>query len=165
MPLLDIKKTLEDLQAPTDCFQALEHSALDTMSLTIAPVELADFDQMEKYVANDQEDHLNAPILLETWPVKTAEEAKRRWEWSLHQQCEHFEKDKTAQCMKVVDPQINEIISLARWHRYSNGFPQENTYLEIDGFAPPGTDAKPPSDLNFDLHKALLEGVLEARAE
>ena len=137
---------------------------IEMSSFTVAPLVEADFGRMLKYT-DDAGGTLVAPFLFETWPASDPESGARRNAWSMEQQRWQFLNDSTTRFMKVEDTSTGEIVSLARWHRYLNGYPQEDKYTEIDVFAPPGTSPNFPEDMNGALHAGLLDAACSARAD
>ncbi|KIW16102.1 hypothetical protein PV08_06153 [Exophiala spinifera] len=134
------------------------------MAFDVAAVVDADFDRMLKYT-DETGGTLAAPLVLATWPTSSPDETARRNEWSIGQQRWQFHNDPTTRFMKVEDANTGEIVSLARWHRYSDGYPLEDKYTEIDVFAPPGSSPKFPQGLNGLLHAGLLEALLDRRPD
>ncbi|KIW53450.1 hypothetical protein PV05_09024 [Exophiala xenobiotica] len=133
-------------------------------SFVLAPVVEADFDRMLKYT-DEAGGTLAAPLLFATWPAQDPVATARRNAWSMEQQKWQFRNDPSARFMKVEDASTREIVSLARWHRYTNGYPQADIYTEIDVFAPPGTRANFAEGLNGPLHAGLLGAACKRRAD
>ena len=90
-------------------------------SLRVSPVELNDFERMSAYDDTTTGD-LSHPFLAVTWPASTHDETAARTHWSMKQQREQFLTDPTAVFMKVVDDETGEIVSLARWHFFRDGY-------------------------------------------
>jgi len=124
-------------------------------SFTISPVVDADFDRMLTYTEKAG-GTLAAPLVFATWPAPARDTVAtdRRNKWSIEQQRWQFHNDATAHFVKVEDTMTQEIISLARWHRYPKGYPQEDAYMEVDVFARPDRGLSPnfPDGLNGPLH-------------
>lgn len=106
---------------------------------------------------------LTAPILPRTWPTTTPEQAAARNKWCMDQQRIQFKKDPTVRFMKCVDNETGEILSLARWHYYKDGYkPEEYLHLEVDGNAPKGdwSGKGLPEGMNKKLHAGVLAFLL-----
>ena len=132
-------------------------------SLIVGPVVEADFDRMLLYT-DEAGGSLAAPIMFDSWPATEPTDTARRNAWSMEQQRWQFHNDPTVRFMKVEDQASGEIVSLARWHRYNDGYPQENTYTEVDVFAPQGTAPKFPEGFNGRIHAGVLEVACRNRA-
>lgn len=133
-------------------------------SFTVAPLVEADFDRMLKYT-DEEGGTLTAPVALSTWPTSDPTSNARRNTWSLDQQRWQFQHDKTAKFMRVEDTSTGDIISLARWHRYTDGYPQEDVYTEIDVMTTPGKPPNFPEGMNGPLHAGVLGAACRRRAE
>ena len=130
------------------------------MPLTLSCVVAEDFEVMKSYAHSEQGD-LVSPIVMHTWvDVPTTDAEMERNLWSMKQQLKQFQEDKTAVFLKVTDNETGEIISLARWHLYPEGFQaDQNSWMEVDAFAPPGVESDWPERLNVPLHKGFLEAI------
>ena len=142
------------------------------MPFEIQLVTLTDFD----YIATLSEEPLGSlidPVLFDVWPVSTNAESLRRSAWSAQQDKGRFQLDPTVKFVKVVDTGCldldhgegtarKEIVSLARWHYYPDGYPQENTWMEIDVFARPPAVPSFPEGLDGEEMQSFLS---EATAE
>ncbi|KAJ9617180.1 hypothetical protein H2200_000901 [Cladophialophora chaetospira] len=133
-------------------------------SFIVAPVVETDFDCLLKYT-DEEGGTLAAPFLFSSWPASDPASTAHRNAWSVEQQRWQFHNDPTAKFMKVEDTSTGEIVSLARWHRYSDGYPQEDGYTEVDVFAPPGTTPKFPTGINGPLHAGFLTEACRRRAD
>ncbi len=132
-------------------------------SFVVAPVADTDFDRMLRYT-DEEGGTLTAPVPFSTWPTSDPASNARRNAWSIEQQRWQFHNDPTTRFMKVEDTSVSEIICLARWHKYTDGYPQEDRYTEIDVFAPPGKSPKFPEGMIGPLHAGVLGTAVEARA-
>lgn len=138
-------------------------------SLTVAPLELSDFDTLETFSAANGGD-CAPPVLPFTWPTSTDAEATARNKWSIAQQREMFLCDPTARFVKAVllhdEKTEAEIVSLARWHFYPTGFKySEHMALELDALAPPDSPPTWPEGLNGRLHAGMLKHIFGTREE
>jgi hypothetical protein len=100
------------------------------MPLRILPLRLSDFDAVITQASSSApgDDLVGAPNPW-VWPVSTVEEAKTRIEFCMSLQRQRFLHDSTCHFIKVVDlpseivpEDEDEIVSIARWHRYPEGF-------------------------------------------
>jgi hypothetical protein len=133
------------------------------MQLVVQPVAIKDFDILETYGSSPQGD-LISPILDASWKVSSPAEKVARNTWGTAQQREIFLKDPTAIFLKVVDKESNEIISLARWHHYSEGFRYpEHARLEFDAFTQSEDDASWPGEINAALYRGLTNSCFSTR--
>lgn len=131
------------------------------MPLQVLPVVLADFDALETFT-EEQGGTLIDPMLLDAWPVSTSEEADRRNKWSAAQNRRRFRIDKSARFVKVIDTDLepsDQIISLARWHDYPEGFPLANTWMEVDVLASPPQKPHFPDGLKGEEVVTFLDAA------
>ncbi|KAL9084878.1 MAG: hypothetical protein Q9159_004999 [Coniocarpon cinnabarinum] len=136
------------------------------MPLKLEPLNINDFEVMSHYKFNHDGD-LIAPLVHRFWPHSEDDEVNSaRNAWSLKQQREIFEEDSSVRFMKVIDTdKNNEILSLARWHCYENGYKHpEFTAFELNG-THPDADERWPEAANVPLAKAVLIPLLEARPQ
>ncbi|KAL9049578.1 MAG: hypothetical protein Q9162_007147 [Coniocarpon cinnabarinum] len=136
------------------------------MPLKLEPLNINDFEVMSHYKFNHDGD-LIAPLVYRFWPHSEDDEVNSaRNAWSLKQQREIFEEDSSVRFMKVIDTdKNNEILSLARWHCYENGYKHpEFTAFELNG-THPDADERWPEAANVPLAKAVLIPLLEARPQ
>ena len=153
-----------------------------TSSLVLQVVRLEDFDIVAKHQFFDGGDLVPPPTSPLCWPVKTPEEAGSRLKYSTHQQRQRFLYDRTTRFMKVVDTSTSphEIISMARWHYYPEGFNwRGRTWQDMDSIPAPNfatgetpeilpLDPKtqgrlPPEGFNTDLYNFIVGTTIEAR--
>lgn len=98
------------------------------------------------------------------WPVTTMEEAKFRINFCMALQRKRFLEDATCCFVKVVDLPSDDcaegdgqIISLARWHRYPNGFSyQEHGHWELAAPFAETYDGGVPDTFNMHLHDLIF---------
>jgi len=134
------------------------------MPIEVRPVEAGDFEVMSKYLFNKGGD-LTAPLVPMIWPTSKDDALNtERTKWSLNQQKDMFHQDPTVKFMKAVDTDNeDEIISLARWHYYLEGFkPDSMIPWELNGTLS-DADENWPKGINVPLAKALLIPLLKAR--
>ncbi|KAH6713729.1 hypothetical protein BKA61DRAFT_688960 [Leptodontidium sp. MPI-SDFR-AT-0119] len=126
------------------------------MLLKLCGVQVEDFDIMTNhadiYPPGDDLIGLPTPIC---WPVSSKSEAKERLKFHMSQQRKRFLGDRTATYLKVIDDETEEIISIARWHYYPNGY----SYADGIGWeihSP--VEGKPfPEGMNIELHNYILQ--------
>jgi len=144
---------------------ALANRSQRTMQLVVQSVTIEDFDILETYGTSPQGD-LISPILDASWKVSSPAEKVARNTWGIAQQREIFLKDPTAIFLKVVDKESNEIISLARWHHYLEGFRYpEHARLEFDAFTQSEDDASWPAEINAALYRGLTSSCFSTRQQ
>jgi len=134
------------------------------MPLELRPVEAADFDVMSRYMFREGGD-LIAPLVPIIWPTSDDDAANtKRNNWSLQRQKDIFYQDPTVKFLQVVDTdRDDEIISLARWHYYPEGFkPDTMLAWELNG-THPDADENWPQKINVPLAKAVLISIVTAR--
>ena len=136
------------------------------MPLQVRLLEAADFQTLSRYIHHEGGD-LIAPLVPMIWLISKDDAANtKRNEWSLRQQEDIYREDPTVHFMKVIDTDAgDEIISLARWHFYPEGYKHaEMGAWELNGTAA-DADKTWPKEINVPLAKALLEGILCERHE
>lgn len=134
------------------------------MPLECRPMTLGDFDTASKYRYNHDGGDVCAPVLPFCWPTTSDDESMlKRTAWSMAQQRYIFEHDPTCRFMKVVDTDNdNEIIALARWHFYEDGYKHpEMTAQELNPLTDDDEDWH--EGLNTQLAKDMLVPVFEGR--
>lgn len=129
------------------------------MPITVEPLTLSDFPTLQSHAASPHGD-LAAPLAPVYFPVPDGapEAVASRLRWSLAQQKYIFEHDSTARFVKAVDSESGEIVALARWHYYPNGWNSDSmTWLEANWEGGP----KPVSELSADGMdpRAVAEGL------
>lgn len=96
-------------------------------------------------------DDLFGPGIAITWPISSEAESQERLKFHMSKQKDRFLADESTNYLKIVDDDSNEIISIARWHYYPQGF----VYAERIGFEVRGAPAEGeifPLGLNVELH-------------
>ncbi|KAK0103502.1 hypothetical protein ONS95_005523 [Cadophora gregata] len=125
------------------------------MGLKIQNVNLEDFDIMINH-ANiyPPGDDLVGPPTPFFWSVISQMEAQERLQLHMTKQKSRFLGDRTATYLKVIDEQTQEIVSIARWHYYPNGFSFEDANgWEIHS----PVEGQPfPKGMNIELHNFIL---------
>jgi len=118
-------------------------------------IQLEDFDTIinhaDLYAPGD--DLVGMPIPL-CWSVTTPSEARRRLEFHMTKQKERFLGDSTARFLKVVNDKSGEIMSIARWHWYPEGYSYTKgihweTFNPIEG-------QTWPQEMNIEAHNHIL---------
>lgn len=133
-------------------------------------------------------DDLCAPPTPLCWPVSTPQAAQQRLQFHMSKQRARFLADPTAHFLKIVsipessssDPssqEQGEIISIAKWHYYPQGFhafstAPENDTPDISGLYELGNgsyvtkqgEVAWPADMNVQLHNYILTARDSARA-
>ncbi|TVY27417.1 hypothetical protein LHYA1_G004184 [Lachnellula hyalina] len=125
------------------------------MPLKLQEIELGDFDTMTDH-ANiyPPGDDLVAPPTPICWLVTTQPEARSRLEFHMTKQRERFLGDTSARYLKIIDEETGEIISMARWHWYPNGYSYtEGIHWETHN----AVEGRPwPKGMNVELHNFVL---------
>ena len=125
------------------------------MSLKLLEIEVEDFDTMINH-ANiyPPGDDLVGPPTPVCWHVTTRAEARSRLEFHMTKQKERFLGDRSARYLKIIDNETAEIISMARWHWYPEGYSYtEGIHWETHN----SVDGRPwPKEMNVELHNFIL---------
>ena len=140
-------------------------SLLLQMALQVRPAVLSDFDAIAKLTDDsNSKGSLACPLLFHLWPVDADKnQSLHRSAWSAAQDAWRFQHDPTAHFVKVVDTAADdEILAIARWHHYPDGWPTENLWMEIDTFAPPPAEPNFPPGLDGP---ELIEFINAATAQ
>ena len=125
------------------------------MSLKLSEMELEDFDSMINHaqIFNVGDDLVGPPTPI-CWPVSSQSKAQERLQFHMSKQRARFLGDRSAKYLKVIDENTNEIISIARWHKYPNGYSYEKG-IEWEIHSP--VEGKPfPKEMNIELHNFIL---------
>jgi hypothetical protein len=141
------------------------------MPLKIAPVVLSDFDTMifhsSRFVPGD--DLVAPPLSPLCWPVQNSNEALRRLQFNMAHQRERFLKEPSARFMKVVDDDNGEIICLARWHYYPEGYVYaRDIKWEVWNLVPDGMEkagGRTPQAFNVEMYKFVADGRMRERED
>ena len=125
------------------------------MPLKLLEIELEDFNTMTNH-ANiyPPGDDLVGPPTPICWPVTIQSEARRQLEFHMTKQKERFLGDTSARYLKIVDEETGEIVSMARWHWYPEGY----SYTKgIEWETHNAVEGRPwPNDMNIELHNWML---------
>ncbi|TVY62347.1 hypothetical protein LSUE1_G008540, partial [Lachnellula suecica] len=125
------------------------------MPLNLQEMQLSDFDTIinhaDIYAPNDDLVGMPTPLC---WSVTTHQEARKRLEFHMAKQKQRFLGDSTARCLKVVDSDSGEIISMARWHWYPAGYSYtDGAHWETHN---PKDGAEWPQEMNVEAHNHIL---------
>ncbi|KAL2070002.1 hypothetical protein VTL71DRAFT_14682 [Oculimacula yallundae] len=125
------------------------------MPLKLSELQIEDFETMINH-ANlylPGENLIGMPTPL-CWKVSSKLEAQERLRFHMAQQKRRFLGDRTAKYLKITDDESEEIISLARWHFYPNGYVYAK---EIDWEVHNPVEGMPfPQGMNIELHNFIL---------
>ena len=130
------------------------------MPLVLEEVKLSDFPKIASYIdPSDQGDDLVSPAVSPAYPVTNEKDARARIALSNKQQEDFLRLDPTTRLVKVVDTDqgADEIIALARWNRYQEGF--KVSRLDYCGDADPDDEASWPEGMDVKLYKELCDAV------
>lgn len=128
------------------------------VAFIIEPVVLSDFDELLNHPCQD--DLVNVPFVPLCWPATTDEEARSRRRYYFTRMRHRFQIDPSLCLMKCVDTISGQIVSLANWHFYPNGYDTANEYWKnLDILAPPGVVGRRPAGLNWDLYEYITETI------
>lgn len=130
------------------------------MPLVLEEVKLSDFPKIASYIdPSDQGDDLVSPAVSPAFPVTNEEDARARIALSNKQQEDFLRLDPTTRIAKVVDTDqgANEIIALARWNRYQEGF--KASRLDYCGDADPDEGSSWPEGMDVKFYKELCDAV------
>jgi hypothetical protein len=135
------------------------------MPLFLLPLKFEDFDTLTSHADIHPPDvNLVSPLYSISWPVQTTHEAQERTRFVMNCERQRFLEDTSAHYLKVVsaaslaastDPEQADIISLAHWHFYSDGFNLE-TILEWEKCTLPAGQEVWPRGFNRTLHDNFL---------
>lgn len=130
-----------------------------TMAIEVQPLTVDDIPRMLALQPRDGQ--LTTPAVDACMPADTAELAVQRNEWSVLQQLDILENDSTARQIKAVDTATGEILAVARWHRYTDGYAP--TDLEYAGCKPKASTSSYPPGFSIDVYLGMLEALFDAR--
>jgi hypothetical protein len=139
------------------------------MPLRIAPLVLSDFDTMISHASRfaPGDDLVAPPISPLCWPVRNSDDARRRLEFNMAHQRERFLKEHSARFMKVVDDDNGEIVCLARWHYYPEGYVYDREIgWEAWNLVPEGIEragGRVPKAFNVEMYKSVVDGRMKER--
>ncbi|TVY17184.1 hypothetical protein LARI1_G003840 [Lachnellula arida] len=126
-----------------------------TMPLKLKEIDLEDFNTMTDH-ANiyPPEDDLVGPPTPICWLVTTPSEAQNRLDFHMTKQKERYLGDTSARYLKIIDEETGEIISMARWHWYPDGYSYtEGIHWETHN----AVEGCPwPKGMNVELHNWIL---------
>ena len=107
------------------------------MALEVLPLTATDIQIIQTYTSANG-GPLTDPLLLDCWRIDSLADEIGRNAWDAEQKTWRLLNDRTAHFVKVVDlDRPDEIISVARWHHYDQGYSVEEAWMEIDCFSPP----------------------------
>lgn len=129
-----------------------------TMPLKLLPITLPDFDTMISHATTYAPgDDLVGPPTPICWPVTTQPSAHARLEFHMSAQRRRFLGDRSATYLKVVDEETGEIVSMARWHFYPNGYSyEEGIGWEVYRRSGEEGGIEIPTEMNINLHNHIL---------
>lgn len=125
------------------------------MPLKLHEILLEDFDNMTDHAKLfPVGDDLVGPPTPICWPVSSQTEAQERLRFHMSKQRGRFLGDRSATYLKIVDEDTKEIVSIARWHYYPNGY----SYADGIGWEihSPVEGQAFPSGMNIELHNFIL---------
>jgi hypothetical protein len=135
------------------------------MPLFLSPMEPQDFDAVIAHAdIYPPGVDLVPPLFTLSWPVRTTQEAKERLQFTMASERRRFLGDPSAYYLKVVsapsleastDPEQADVISIAHWHYYPEGFNFETMMKWEKCTFPAGLESW-PDGLNRDLHDGFL---------
>lgn len=139
------------------------------MPLTIASAVLSDFDTMtspaSRFALGD--DLVAPPLSPLCWSVRNSDEALQRLQFNMAHQRERFLKEPSARFMKVVDDDNGEIVCLARWHYYPQGYVYDKEIKwEAWNLVPDGIEkagGRTPQAFNVEMYKSVVNGRMKER--
>lgn len=143
------------------------------MPLNVLPMRLIDFDVIIAHATLfEPGDDLVGPPIPFTYPVATRAQASRRLRFAMDRQRTRFQEDPTARYIKVVetcpdaqDPHDGDIVSMARWHFYPDGYCYDSmVHWELAGPAPVQDEVTTTAAFNHELHDFILDTRDRARA-
>jgi hypothetical protein len=125
------------------------------MALKLSKIQLEDFDNMINHARiYPVGDDLVGPPTPICWPVNSQIEAEKRLQFHMSKQRGRFLGDHSASYLKVVNEDTEEIVSMARWHYYPNGYSyEEGIGWEIHS---PVEGLPFPPEMNVALHNFIL---------
>ena len=131
------------------------------MPFEVAAITENDFAEMRKFVLS-KDGTLAAPLADVALPADNDELGKIRSEWSIDQQLDFFRHDPTARFIKAVDTDTKDIVSIARWHKYSAQGTGKNDF-EWAGTKDKTNPASYPPGFVIPLVEGFAAPLLEAR--
>lgn len=141
------------------------------MPLRLASVILSDFDTVVSHGSRfaPGDDLVAPPISPLCWPVRNSDDALRRLQFNMAHQRERFLREPSARFMKVVDDESGEIVCLARWHYYPQGYMYDreikweawNLVPETIGKA----GGRTPQAFNMEMYKSIVDGRMKERED
>ena len=141
------------------------------MPLQVLPLKVADIPTIQTYTSTNG-GPLTDPLLLDCWRIDSPADELKRNAWDAEQRTWRLLNDRTAHFVKVVDSERpDEIISVARWHYYDQGYSVEDAWMEIDCLCPPtlsstkAEDRPIPRALDMAGLRAFIDEASKQRAE
>lgn len=111
-------------------------------------------------------DLVTPPIAPLCWPAETdSDDALRRLEYSCSQHRAWFERDRSSHCLKAVHPENNEIVSIARWNYFPNGYEYaRDEFVDVDEFVATEDLKVNGGSYDLDLYREMRQGRMRERA-
>lgn len=142
------------------------------MPLKLERVLPSDFETMTNHgTIHPLGDDLFGPGISVCWPATTLAEPQARLAYHMFRQHQRFLTDSSTNYLKIVDKETNDIISIARWHYYPEGF----SYLDRIGHEIHGVLGSKrmngeevtvvPAGLNVEMHDWMFHSRDKAREE
>jgi GNAT superfamily N-acetyltransferase len=125
------------------------------MSLKLQEIRLEDFDTMANHatIYPIGDDLVGMPTPL-CWSVSSRISAQERLHFHMAKQRERFLGDRSTTYLKIVDEKTEEIVSIARWHYYPNGYAYTGG-IEWEIYSP--VEGQPfPQEMNIELYNFIL---------
>ncbi|KAK5121846.1 hypothetical protein LTR85_004721 [Meristemomyces frigidus] len=115
-------------------------------------------------------DLVTPPISPLCWPIPEGDEADgdealRRLEYSTSLHKAFFDRDPTVHCIKAINPDDGEIVSIARWNFFPRGYEFErDEVVDVGEFLPDGALA-PEGPYVLDLYRDLRTKMMRERRD
>jgi len=125
------------------------------MSLKLCEIQLEDFESLINHakIYHVGDDLVGPPTPI-CWPISSPMEAYERLQFHMSKQRSRFLGDRSATYLKIIDEDTKEIISIARWHKYPNGYSYAK---EINWELHSPIEGQPFSQgMNIELHNFIL---------
>ncbi|KXL45600.1 hypothetical protein M433DRAFT_154303 [Acidomyces richmondensis BFW] len=138
------------------------------MGLSISPATAEDLEDAKTICGIDPFDGgFASPLVRMCWPISNphnVEVLRRRAEWSMAQQLDILRNDPSVRMTKVVDDTTGEIVNLARWQDYSEGYVDPpNTPSGVSGIKDTSDISTWPEELQVERFLDILKTLFAAR--